>query len=81
MFGSNQNLNLSTAQRLHKIRGKAPAGKKFVSSSVYMPAGPTCNVKPTKIKNPKIAAHVQMMHERWWAAKQARQAAKAQPCA
>ncbi len=75
MFGNN-NPNLSTAQRLSKARGKAPLGKKFISACVYIPAGQYCNVRPTKVKNPLIAANVQMMHERWLAAFTTRHAAK-----
>ena len=59
----------STAAVLQKDRGKAPPGKRWVSSSVYMPGGPRCNVEPTPFRNPKIAAHVQMMHDRWYANK------------
>ncbi len=69
------NQNLSTAQRLSKARGKAPQGRKFISRSVYMPAGESCNVTPTKVRNPLIAANVQMMHEQWLVA------FKARPCA
>lgn len=74
MFG---NQNLSMAQRLSKIRGKAPQGKRFISSSVYIPGGPTCNVQPAKIRNLLITENVHVMHERWLATFKARQAAKA----
>lgn len=53
---------------LRQQRGKAPKGMKFRSSSIYTPGGPNRNVEPTLIKNPKVAANVQMMHERWHAA-------------
>lgn len=59
----------STAAVLQKQRGKAPSGKRFISTSVYMPGGPRCNVQPAKIRNPKIAAHVAMMHDKWYAKK------------
>lgn len=71
-IGINNIFEVSPAQILHKQRGKAPKGSRFKSSSVYWPAGPFCNVEPTRVKNPKIAAHVQMMHEKWLAAKAAR---------
>ncbi len=61
----------STAQVFRKHRGDAPIGKKWISG-VYMPGGERCNVLPTIIRNPKVAAHVQMMHEKWLAAKTAR---------
>lgn len=61
----------TTAEILRKHRGPAPAGKKFISG-VYIPGGPHCNVSPTRVKNPKIAAQMQAMHEKWLAAKIAR---------
>lgn len=67
----------STAQVLNKQRGKAPAGQKWRYSGVYIPGGETRNVEPTTIKNPKIAAHVQMMHDKWWANRTARHNMKA----
>lgn len=63
--------NFSTAEVLRNQRGPARAGMKYITG-VYIPAGQHCNVEPTKIRNPKIAANVQMMHEKWLAAKIAR---------
>lgn len=66
-LGMSSPTELSTAQVLNKQRGKAPAGRRFKSSSVYWPGGPHCNVEPTRVKNPRVAANVQMMHEKWLA--------------
>jgi hypothetical protein len=59
----------SSAQKLHAQRGRAPAGKRWTFSSVYLPAGPHVNVKGTFVRNPKIAAQMNAMHDRWFAAK------------
>lgn len=39
-------------------RGRAPSGHKWRVSSWQMP-------RPTKVRNPKIAAQVNAMHEKW----------------
>lgn len=65
----------STAQVFQRQRGKAPVGYKW-TSGVYVPGGERPNVEPTRIRNPKIAANVQMMHEKWLAAFNERQARK-----
>lgn len=62
----------STARIFKEKRGKAPSGMRWRYSGVYIPGGSHCNVLPARIRNPKIAAHVAMMHEKWWAAKQVR---------
>lgn len=59
---------LSTASVLNKKRGKAGPGRRWVSGC-YVPGGPNPNVEPTLVRNPKIAAHVRMMHEKWLAAR------------
>lgn len=59
----------SLGQMLNRKRGKAPSGSRWTSSSVYVPAGQFCNVRPTKVKNPKVAAQMQQMHEVWYAKK------------
>lgn len=56
----------SRAKYLNHKRGKAPKGMRFISSSVYMPAGKHKNVEDSKIRNPKVAANVQMMHDKWY---------------
>ncbi len=70
---------LSPAQQFHRKRGKAGPGKRWLSTSAYWPAGDSCNVKPAMIKNPKIRAHVQMMHEKWRAAFDERRARQNTP--
>jgi hypothetical protein len=59
----------STAQKLHAKRGRAPAGKRWVFSSVYIPAGPNANANGTFVRNPKIASQMNAMHDAWFAAK------------
>lgn len=56
--------DFSTAEVFRKQRGPAPHGTRY-TTGVYVPGGPRCNVEPTKVRNPKIAANVQMMHEKW----------------
>lgn len=34
-------------------------------SNKYIPAGPNANVRGTYVKNPRVAAHENMMHEKW----------------
>lgn len=63
---------LTPREQLRQKLGKAPEGKKWSISGIYWPAGPNCNVKPTRVRNPKIRAHVQMMHEKWLNARAAR---------
>lgn len=63
---------VSTAKILNAKRGKAPAGRRWVSSSIYTPGGEYCNVQGTPVRNPKIAAQINAMYEKWWIAKQAR---------
>jgi hypothetical protein len=60
----------STAQVLTKRRGRAPTGY-YWTSGVYVPGGETPNVDPTRVRNPKVRANVQMMHEKWRAKKSA----------
>lgn len=55
----------STAEVLRKNRGPAPSGVKWITG-VYIPGGERCNVEPTRIKNPKVAANVKMMHDNWF---------------
>lgn len=62
----------SPAQILSEKRGPKPKGARWRSSSVHWPSGQRCNVERTSIRNPKIAANVQMMHEKWLAARNAR---------
>lgn len=38
----------------------------------YIPGGPRCNVKGTFIRNPKVAAQVNAMHDAWSQARTAR---------
>jgi hypothetical protein len=71
-FGLNKD-TATTAQIFKSKRGAAPKGKKWISG-VYMPAGPRCNVEPTKIKNPKIGKQMNEMYEKWRSAKLAREA-------
>ena len=33
--------------------------------NIYIPGGSRCNVKSTIVRNPKVAAQVQAMHEAW----------------
>ena len=61
----------STAKIFQKQRGKAPKGRKWVGG-IYIPGGDRRNVEPTSVRNPKIASNVQMMYEKWAAAKAAR---------
>lgn len=56
---------MSTPQLFHRHRGRAPTGKRWAMSGFYIPAGKDRNVEPSPIKNQKIAAHIQMMHEKW----------------
>jgi hypothetical protein len=64
-FGISDMPDISTAQVFKKQRGPAPAGKKWRDKNVYIPSGKNPNVEPTKIRNPKIAAQVQAMHDKW----------------
>ncbi len=57
----------STAEVFRAQRGKAPKGKRFVSKSVFMPGGVGRNVELTTVRNPKIAAQVNAMHDKWFA--------------
>ena len=50
---------------------------KWRHPGVYIPGGANRNVEPTRIRNPKIAEQVNAMYEKWFSAKQAREAAKA----
>jgi hypothetical protein len=59
----------SPAQKLHAQRGRAPVGKRWIFSSVYVPAGPHANVKGTFVRNPKVAAQMNAMHDAWFAKK------------
>jgi hypothetical protein len=65
----------STARLYNKLRGAAPAGFKYITG-VYRPGGSNPNVLPSICRNPKIIANVQMMHEKWLSAKNARIVAK-----
>lgn len=71
--------SLSPAQEFHRQRGKAPPGKRWLNQSAYVPGGESCNVKPAIMRNPKIAANVQMMHEKWLLAFNERRARKSIP--
>jgi hypothetical protein len=63
-------IGMSPAQVLNRYRGgKAPEGKKYKSSSVYWPAGDWFNCNMTRVKNPKQAAQITAMHEKWLAAR------------
>lgn len=64
---------MTSGEILRRHRGPAPKGMKYIVG-VYMPAGRTCNVQPAIVRNPKIAAHVQAMHEKWLVAFTAKQA-------
>jgi hypothetical protein len=68
--------HLSTARIFSSQRGKAPPGRKW-AGGVYIPGGDRRNVEPTSVRNPKVAANVQMMYEKWASAKAARMAARA----
>lgn len=35
----------------------------------YVPAGPHANVRGTYVRNPKVAAQINSMHERWFSAR------------
>lgn len=63
---------VSSAQKLHSQRGRAPVGRRWQSASVYMPGGPTPNVRGTYVKNPRIAADMNARHERIEEARNAR---------
>ena len=65
---------MSTAEIMREHRGKAPKGMRWRYPGVYIPGGDRCNVEPTRVRNPKVAANVQMMHEKWLAAHNERQA-------
>ncbi len=56
----------STAEIFREKRGRAPSGMKYISG-VYIPGGSKCNVEPAVIRNPKVAAQVGAMHEKWLA--------------
>lgn len=56
----------STAQYFKAQRGPAPAGKRWRDHGIYIPGGANPNVEPTRVRNPKVAANVQMMHEKWF---------------
>lgn len=67
----------STAEFFRNIRGKTPKGKRW-NGGVYIPGGSRSNVAGCPApRNPKIGAQVNAMHEKWWAAKLAREGARA----
>lgn len=53
----------SPSQKFHRERGKAPKGKRWVNSSAFVPGGPHANVRGTFVRNPKIAAQINAMHD------------------
>lgn len=57
--------DLSPAFILNEARGRAPKGQRWISSSVYIPAGPRQNVEPTAVRNPKVAAQMNAMFDKW----------------
>lgn len=63
--------DLTTGQIYKKWRGPAPRGRKYITG-VFIPGGRERNVELTTIKNPKVAANITMMHDRWVKAKLAR---------
>lgn len=56
---------LSIAQILNRKRGKAPIGKRWVSSSVYTPAGQYKNTRGTSTVPAKVAAQMNALHLAW----------------
>lgn len=65
----------STAEIFRASRGKTPKGHKW-KYGVYIPAGERRNVDLTAVKNPKVAAQINAMHDKWLSAKMARESAK-----
>ena len=64
----------SASQKLHAQRGRAPVGKRWTFSSVFVPGGPHANVNGTFVRNPKVAAQMNAMHAKWEAARKSKPA-------
>lgn len=74
------NVIKSFAQILKEKRGKPPKGKKWISPSVYMPAGRYKNVRDTRVRNPLTALQVNAMHNAWYQNKFNRGEVTCNPC-